>query len=449
MYIELALGYILKDEYLEEIGKKDTVILTGGLFSLLDMTQTKERAVLIISYLIIPLVIILILRPKDVSKKRIRVSVRSVDHNEFKIEWSSYRVYIGENVLQRLKKSKELLLRILLLGMLPIHVYQVVQNSCDPCKKTGARRLKRMFWVSLALVSSISAVICSVIIAAICLLLIPSFSTIVLVGWSPYCSILWYFKLVLRRTRRRARWLIILFLISMFIAAFFVLFFSQGKSLLIVLNPFIWLTFTVSGPLVLSLFSSRFLIKMWGYTVMGLIYNAEIAAPIAVFFFTLAPYLRDRYFDSKNKCRRVKEIISQEWQRGIKESLDSKKLNEQEKPKVVDDAIPKKLFWYVSDSDEYQVFPLENEALRLLRHVAITFFTAFLALCTIFFSTNSYKISTVDSTIAVFVSAKIPMLLLRETDNFNGWKKIKTKRIIRKSVEEYIDKKRWLEPAKP
>lgn len=30
---------------------------------------------------------------------------------------------------------------------------------------------------------------------------------------------------------------------------------------------------------------------------MGLIYNAEIAAPIAVFMATLASYLRDRYFD--------------------------------------------------------------------------------------------------------------------------------------------------------
>ena len=45
---------------------------------------------------------------------------------------------------------------------------------------------------------------------------------------------------------------------------------------------------------------------------MGLIYNAEIAAPIAVFFATLAQCLRDRYVDSKNKCKRVKEIVSQQ-----------------------------------------------------------------------------------------------------------------------------------------
>lgn len=87
----------------------------------------------------------------------------------------------------------------------------------------------------------------------------------------------------------------------------------------------------------------------------------------------------------------------------------------------------------------------ESEALRLLRDVAIIFCTAFLALCAIFFSTNSYKISTVASTIAVFVCAKIPMVLLRETDNFNGWEKIKTKRIIRESVGRFLKAK----PTKP
>jgi len=230
-------------------------------------------------------------------------------------------------------------------------------------------------------------------------------------------------------------------------AGFLVLFFSQDKPLLLVINPFIWLLFAVTGPFFLSYSSSRFVIKMCGHTIMGLIYNAEIAAPIAVFFATLASYLRDRYVDSKNKCKRVKELITQEWQQGIKDALDTGKLGKQEKPEVASDAIPKKLFGYVCDGDEYQEFTLDKEALRLLRDVAIICFTAFIAMCAIFFSTNSYKIQTVASTIAVFVSAKIPMVLLRETDNFNGWKKIKTKRIIRKAVETYIEQKRWREPA--
>ena len=41
-------------------------------------------------------------------------------------------------------------------------------------------------------------------------------------------------------------------------------------------------------------------------------------------FVTLAPYLRDRYFDSQNKYKRVKEIISQEWQKKRKDKKKKK-----------------------------------------------------------------------------------------------------------------------------
>lgn len=84
-------------------------------------------------------------------------------------------------------------------------------------------------------------------------------------------------------------------------------------------NPLTWLLFAMTGPFVLSF-------VLCGYTIMGLIYNAEIAAPIAVFFATLAQYLRNRYFDSKNKCKRVKKIILQEWQKTgkIKKELKEK-----------------------------------------------------------------------------------------------------------------------------
>ena len=443
-YIELALGYILKDEYLNETGKKDAVFLTGGLFILLNkIIQTSGSVILITLYFSYPLLIILILRPEDLSVEPTRVAFLVLE-KLFRFKLVSRRVYIGDLVLHALKKNRETLLKILLIGKAPIHVYQAVQNSCNHRKQTGARRLKRLFCVLLALISSIFAVIFSVIIAAICLLLISFLSTIILLSFSPYSVALSRYFVLKLITRRR---LLIFVLLAIFTGFVMLLFSEGGEPLLIMFNPCVIVSFTLTAPFFLSLSSCQFVIKMWGYTIMGLIYNAEIAAPIAVFFVTLASYLRDRYFDSKNKCKRVKETISQEWQQGIKKSLESGKLNEQEKPKVVNDAIPKKLFRYVCDSDEYQEFPLENEALRLLRDVVSIFFTALLALFAIFFSTNSYKISTVASTIAVFVSAKIPMVLLRETDNFNGWKKIKTKRIIRESVTKYIDEKRWLEPA--
>ncbi len=208
-------------------------------------------------------------------------------------------------------------------------------------------------------------------------------------------------------------------------------------------NPLVYAIYTVAGPFFLLFYSCRFVVKMFGYTIMGLILNADIMAPVATFFATVTINLHDCYSNSQNKYKKVKEIISQEWQKEIKDL----NLDENEKREVKNDTIPKKLFWYTCDSDDWKVLPVEKEAFLMLRNMAIIFFSAFLALCAIFFATDSYKISTVASTIAVFVSGRIPMQFLRGTDKFNGWEKIKTKREIREAVGEFIDKKLWLEPA--
>ena len=342
-YIKLALGFILKNEY---FGLKYGSILTEGPLSISPyFTGTVTSITFIITVIIIPLLIILILRPNDLTKELTSVGISYADR---KIERKlvSDRVFIGDEVLQRLKISKQLLLNILSLGKAPIPV------------------------------------MCSVIMAAICLLLLTFFSIIVVASLSPYFMIMWYFR---DRLTRRRRLVLVSFLIIVSIVGLVMFRFSQGKPLLQAFNPLVLLLLTILGPLRLLFSSSRFVIKMCGYTIMGLICNAEIAAPIAVFFVTLASYLRNRYFDSKNQCKRVKEIIWQEWQQRIKDSLDTGKLNEQEKPKVTNDAIPKKLFWYVCNGDENRVFSLERETLRLLRDVAIIFLTAILALCAIFF----------------------------------------------------------------
>lgn len=172
LYIELALGYTLNDEYFEEIGEKHTAILTGGLFLSFNMTQTDKRVILIISYLIIPLLIILAIRANDLSVERTRAPLCLVPKKGSQFESVSSRIYIGDVVLHRLQENGKLLLKILSIGKAPILVYQAVQNSCDHCKKIGARCSLRLFWALLALISSIVAVICSVIIAAICLVLI-------------------------------------------------------------------------------------------------------------------------------------------------------------------------------------------------------------------------------------------------------------------------------------
>jgi len=77
------------------------------------MTQTGNRVIIIKSYFIIPLLMILILRPKDLSEKRPGVLLSLVDGKLTKVELGSYTLFIGVEVLQHFKKSKNLLLMIL------------------------------------------------------------------------------------------------------------------------------------------------------------------------------------------------------------------------------------------------------------------------------------------------------------------------------------------------
>ena len=149
--------------------------------------------------------------------------------------------------------------------------------------------------------------------------------------------------------------------------------------------------------------------------------------------------LRHCYLNSQNKYKAIKEIIFQEWQKN-KESIA--KLDKEKGLKVTSDTIPTELFWFVCDESE--VFPVINEICVMLGNMAIICFSAFFALAAIFFGNSSYQISTVASTIAVFVSCKIPMLLLSEMENVNwkGWEKIRMNRKIKEAVEYFIDTKK-------
>ena len=69
----------------------------------------------------------------------------------------------------------------------------------------------------------------------------------------------------------------------------------------------------------------------------------------------------------------------------------------------------------------------------------------FLAVSSIIFFGNAYNISTVVSTIAVFVSGAIPGLFfkgLAKGEVFSGWRKIKLKIDIETAVKEFSNRGR-------
>ena len=423
IYIELALIYTLEIEYV------DVSFLDGGLLVLyFVINDPRILAIFIVSYLVIPFLIILFLRAKDLTETR-TIKVMSCQFevtNSFKKS-----VYIGDLVFKQFKINFEVVVFLITsLAGAPVTVYGAIQNVFDKYVRTGIQRHWRALWVLLSLICSVLAVIFSVIATTIILAILLVCFTLILVVGSPYCIIVVFFfkKFVKKLKSQRIISLIIFTIIT--ISIVFLLKYPN-ELYMYMFNPVVYMIFLVIYPFFLAFHSCRFVVKMCGYTIMGLIINADIAAPLVTFVGLITKYARDRYLNSQKKYQKIKEIISEEWQRQV-EGLDSKK-----KPKARKDTIPKKLFWFVCDVSG--VLPVKKEVCRMLGEMAIIFLTAFLALCAVFFASDSYKISPVASTIAVFVSGKMPVLLLRDFNNFNGWEKITTKRKIKAAVKGYID----------
>ena len=427
-YIELALS-TLTDEYF------NVSFLNGVLFLYFEINYSYGITIYVVPYL----VIILFLRAKDLTETR--TDTIKVKTCQFEVT-NSFKnsVYIGDLVFKQFKINFEVVVFLITsLAGAPVTVYGAIQNVFDKYVRTGIQRRWRALWVLLSLIFCVLAVIFSVIATTIILAILLFWFTLILVVGSPYCIIVVFFfkkfvkKLKSQRMISLIIFTIIIISISVFLIGYFVKTVNYPPELyMYMFYPVVLMIFLVTYPFFLAFDSCRFVVKMFGYTIMGLIINADIAAPFVTFVGLITKYARDRYFNSQKKYQKIKEIISEEWQRQVEGLLDSKK-----KPKVRKDTIPKKIFWFVCDVSG--VLPVKMEVCRMLGEMAIIFLTAFLALCVVFFASDSYKISPVASTIAVFVSGKMPVLLLRDVNNFNGWEKITTKRKIKEAVKRYID----------
>jgi len=172
-----------------------------------------------------------------------------------------------------------------------------------------------------------------------------------------------------------------------------------------------------------SIFCS-FIVGMLGFTIMGLVLNAEIVIPYAAFFLVVATNIHLCYANLQSRYKEVKAFILEYWQKEL-QITDSDQ-----------GTIPTDLFWFVCDRG----FPIQTEICLMFRNMAVIVSFLFLAVSSIIFFGNTYNISTVVSTIAVFVSGVIPGLFfksLTKAENFSGWAKIKIKREIETAVKEF------------
>ena len=168
------------------------------------------------------------------------------------------------------------------------------------------------------------------------------------------------------------------------------------------------------------------LVGILGFTIMGLVLNVETVTPYAVFFVVVVTNIYFCYANLQKSYMEVKGFILKYWQQKTQATLNSEH-----------STIPAKLFWFVSD----KVFPVKTKICLLLGEVAVIVTFLFLTISSIIFFKNEYEISTLVSTIAVFLSGAIPSLFckgLTKGKKFTGWRKIKLKEKIEAVVTEYV-----------
>ncbi len=186
--------------------------------------------------------------------------------------------------------------------------------------------------------------------------------------------------------------------------------------------------------------SCYIVIKVFGYTLMGLILNADIATPYAVFLLVVVTNVYLCYANLQKKYRKAKKIISKEWTKNIGLLRDQRHLTNNS-----DDTIPRELFWFVCGKDlnaEYTILPIQTQVFFMFRNMICILAFLFLSLSTVIFFSDLYHISTLASSIAVFISGVIPKMFLQgftKRKTFGGWEKIKITRQTEDAVKKYIE----------
>ena len=131
--------------------------------------------------------------------------------------------------------------------------------------------------------------------------------------------------------------------------------------------------------------SCLFIIRMFGFIIMGLVLNAEIAGPFVTFVIVAATNMHLCYFNMQERYKEVKQIISKQWQKHKNLLLDKPLSNSEA------GTIPGDLFWHVCDDEsksKHIVLPVRSEIFRMLGIMALILIFLFLSLCSVIFLRN-------------------------------------------------------------
>ena len=419
-YVNVALSFVLKEKYFDELFMKvppETLAReTPRFFSISTSFYSFEpcQYVLVALLTLTCLMAVLFLRPKDLFLNQ---DFKCLQCQLAKCFFSLpiTENSIGDKMLHHLNINKKVayLLMFKFLNQYKSGLQKLgnISTCCLTVNHNGSRIRQALLtlWIlfsslfTLFLGGLVWAVIFSFFFFVSLLLNLVFFSPVTTLFM--ICSTIITFKIIIRAD--------ITSILSIFLSVLFTLFALVYNSLILVAFYFE----------VFMLFS--FFVGILGFTIMGLVLNVETVTPYAAFFVVVVTNIYFCYANLQKSYMEVKGFILKYWQQEMQATINSEH-----------STIPAKLFWFVSD----KVFPVKTNICVMLGEVAVIVTFLFLTISSIIFFKNEYKISTLVSTVAVFLSGAIPSLFfkgLTKGKRFTGPKKIELKEKIKAAVTEY------------
>ena len=351
------------------------------------------------------LIPVLFLRPKDLFFEEEISCPACKDYPELHLPTKDHSW--GDEIRNHLKLLRYFLCDII---SIPIELFDCCFSLCSFSNMNNeVSRIKRAVRVLLGLGSIVPVLILRVVSGAVILLVFISVIFVSILGYSPVfslilCSIA---KLFSFHYINEEAPLYVMVVVSVGVVG--LLFYNL---ILLFVNFF------------MLYMSCSFITSVLGFTIVGLVLNADIVTPYAAFFVVVTTNIYLCYSNLQNRYKEVKGMILK-WKNELHINSGDP-----------EETIPSKLFWFVCD----RVLPIQRELCLMFRNVVFILAFLFLVVYSIVFFGNEYNVSAVFSTIAVFVSGVIPALVLKgltRANMFVGWEKIKIKREIETAVREF------------
>lgn len=460
-YVKLGLTLILKSQFFEETSNKNNASLVGTLFSVIFVFQTPLYFYfIIVTLIVLPFVMIIFVGPED-------FSFSDHHHVDLKKELvlshccicNRFMPSVGLDMLRHMEILKAEVFQ-LANRFIGYHRDGIILVQCctkpfgnlivKPCK--GLRRAIVMTCFLVFPCVIFLLILCGLVLGVICFCLFLAFTGLFCLCYSPLVSLCCfflrkYFQIYLvmisckcsrevletERVEQLNETKFMVLLVCFMFLVFPIYFFLVIIFLLLLVGWLLYASFVVS-------LSCRFVVRMIGFMIMGLVLNAEIASPFVTFFLAVSTNMYLCYYNLQGRYKEVKEMISKHWKQlkcqetGISVALSNSR----------QDTIPEGLFWHVCNEKSkstHNVLPITREICCMLGKMTVILIFLFLTLCSVIFLGNSYKIPAIASTIAVFVSGVIPGLFFKGLTNakkFSGAKKEEMMGEIELAVKEYV-----------